>query len=388
MNDSEKRQKIEAIIQNEQLDGLVLGDPYHVQYATGVHIPAAHAQRDLVMFAVFMADKEPLLLVPHGWHAVASKLCYFPNVVAYGVKGVPLATAVSTLSNWCQPANRIGLDEAALPVAHHRQLTAAFAKHNITFVDITPQLAQARAVKTAAELHLLKSIAYKIDHVINGHFHHLSADRPRTASTISESLRIHSLERDIPIEGYHAGGRAVLGKSLGQFWAYAPKYGFADAEMTQEYDAIIAHMVNNEAGYWSNSVRIAISHDEMSVEQEAAYGQLVRVRELLLAGLKNGRLCADIYRETIAAAKEAGLQLVKNLPLGFCVGVSPMEGPYLAPGESQTVANSMVFVLDPVIKHDGLFYRSRDTVVVTENGAEIVNWYKDWREPYLAILEL
>ena len=126
----------------------------------------------------------------------------------------------------------------------------------------------------------------------------------------------------------------------------------------------------------------------MSAEQELAYGELGRVRELLLAGLKNGRSCATIYHETIAAAQEEGLQLVDNLPLGFCVGVSPMEGPYLAPGESQTVATSMVFVLDPVVQHGGLFYRSRDTIVVTENGAEIVNWYKDWREPYLAILEL
>jgi Xaa-Pro aminopeptidase len=126
----------------------------------------------------------------------------------------------------------------------------------------------------------------------------------------------------------------------------------------------------------------------MSAEQEQAYGELVRLQALLLAGLKNGRLCADIYRETVTAAKEEGLSLVGNLPLGFCVGVSPMEGPYLALGESQAVATSMVFILDPVVKHGGLFYRSRDTVVITENGAEIVNWYKDWREPYLAILEL
>lgn len=65
-----------------------------------------------------------------------------------------------------------------------------------------------------------------------------------------------------------------------------------------------------------------------------------------------------------------------------------MEPPFLAPGDIRTVEESMVFVLDPVVKANGKLYRSRDTVVVTANGPQIVNWYKDWREPYIAILEL
>ena len=234
----------------------------------------------------------------------------------------------------------------------------------------------------------MSKIAYQTDHVINGHFHHLIADRLKTATQISESLRVHSSERDIEIAGYAACARGTVGEGLGKIWAYAPKFGFADSEMTGERDVIIADVLTSEGGYWSNATRIAINHDDMSAEQEALNEQMTTLRNMLLAALRVGRKCSEVYADIVAQADEAGLSLVRNLSLGFCVGVSPMEGPFLSPGEEREVEESMVFVLDPVVKDGKRFFRSRDTVVVRSDGPEIVNWYKDWREPYIAILEL
>jgi Xaa-Pro dipeptidase len=46
----------------------------------------------------------------------------------------------------------------------------------------------------------------------------------------------------------------------------------------------------------------------------------------------------------------------------------------------------MVLVLDPVIRDsDGQFWQSKDTVVVTAGGNQVIGWYKDWREPYIPI---
>ena len=42
-------------------------------------------------------------------------------------------------------------------------------------------------------------------------------------------------------------------------------------------------------------------------------------------------------------------------------------------------------VVDLVVSHEEVLYRSRDTVIISVEGPRIVNWYKDWREPYLAI---
>jgi len=45
----------------------------------------------------------------------------------------------------------------------------------------------------------------------------------------------------------------------------------------------------------------------------------------------------------------------------------------------------MVLVLDPMIYGpEREILRSKDTVVVTEDGCRVVGWYKNWREPYVA----
>ncbi len=71
--------------------------------------------------------------------------------------------------------------------------------------------------------------------------------------------------------------------------------------------------------------------------------------------------------------------------MGFSVGVSAMEPPFLSAGDQTQIEEGMIIVIDGLIEHKGLLYRSRDTVVITDNGPEILNWYKDWREPYFAL---
>lgn len=388
MKHLEKQTKISEIIAENRLAGLVLGGTYNIQYATGVRIEVAHAQRDLVMFAAFIVGKEPVVFVPKSWYRVAQQECYFGNILAYRPDIHPIDAAIEALIDWCPADAQIGIDDDVISAANNLKVAQAFAKKGMALVSCGDQMAYARAVKTAEEVELLKNIAFKTDHVINGHFHHLSADRRRTASVISESVRVHGSERDIEIAGYNACGRAVIGQSMSNFWAYAPKYGFAEADMTQDKDPMVIDLLTSDQGYWSNSTRIAISNDQMSTEQEQVYGELVRVRKLLVAGLRVGRKCSEVYGEAVEASQNEGLSLATNLCLGFCVGVSPMEGPFLALGDDTVIEPSMVFVLDPVIQHDSLFYRSKDTVVISDEGAKIVNWYKDWREPYLAILEL
>ena len=328
MRHIEKQQKIKKIIETYQLSGLILGELYNIQYATGVRIEAAHAQPDLPIFALFLAGADPIIIVPTCWQTVAAQESFFPQIVAYRNDHPPLQAAIETLLGLIPQQGPLGIDSDCMSVVNASSIVAACAARGLDLRSIDEPLAAARAVKTEEEVAILKRIALKTDHVINGHFHHLSADRPKSASSISESLRVHSSERDIEIAGYNASARAVLGESLSSIWAYAPKYGFADAEMTQAQDAIIADVLTSEAGYWSNATRIAVSNDHMTQEQAAAYAELVALRQLLLAELVPAQMCGDIYRAVVAQAKSQNLRLITALPLGFCVGVSPMEGPF------------------------------------------------------------
>jgi len=56
------------------------------------------------------------------------------------------------------------------------------------------------------------------------------------------------------------------------------------------------------------------------------------------------------------------------------------------PDDHREIKEGMVLVLDPVIYGPNQeIMRSKDTVVITEKGCKIIGWYKDWREPYIAL---
>ena len=56
------------------------------------------------------------------------------------------------------------------------------------------------------------------------------------------------------------------------------------------------------------------------------------------------------------------------------------------PDDHREIKEGMVLVFDPVVYGPSReIMRSKDTVVISKEGSEIVGWYKDWREPYIAL---
>jgi Xaa-Pro aminopeptidase len=185
MKNVEIYNKIKKTIDENQLDALILGGTYNIQYATGVRIPCAHAQTDLVMFAVFAVGKEPAVFVPKCWESVARQTCYFSNIKSYDQNKIPVEAAVEALTEWCRSTKRIGIDDERMSAAKNLRLSHAFDQVGANLIPCTPVISKTRSIKTETEVEWLKSIAYKTDHIINGHFHHLIADRLKSASSIS-----------------------------------------------------------------------------------------------------------------------------------------------------------------------------------------------------------
>ena len=70
--------------------------------------------------------------------------------------------------------------------------------------------------------------------------------------------------------------------------------------------------------------------------------------------------------------------------MGHGIGVTTYERPYLTEVDDTQLSAGMMLVLDPILYGPGAeLLRTKDTVLITETGCEIVGWYKDWREPYI-----
>ena len=383
--EQEITKKIIAIIEVNKLDGLIISDIYNIQYATGIKIPCAHAQTDLRMFALLKINAKPIVVVPKCWENIAKKTSYNADIFSYSLEHDQTASAIDMLFERCGSAKRLGSDDELAPIRISELIKKGVAALGGEHVPCADGVMTARSTKTETEIDHLKSIAMKTDHAINGYCHHLIADRSKSSMSVSENLRIHSLERDIDLEGYNACSRGAIGNSISKIWAYAPKFGFAASDFTNVGDTIIADAMNNENGYWSNSTRIAIMAEEMTGDQQVAYDQLVELRDLLCNSLKVGRRCSDVYKDVVSKAANAGIEIIDGHALGFNVGVSPMEGPFLSSGDQTILDDKMVFILDGVVRYKALFYRSRDTVLLDADGVKIINNYKSWQEPYFAL---
>ncbi|MCW3978243.1 MAG: M24 family metallopeptidase, partial [Candidatus Bathyarchaeota archaeon] len=124
---------------------------------------------------------------------------------------------------------------------------------------------------------------------------------------------------------------------------------------------------------------------EPTEAQSGAYEALVALRDTALGEMKPGAKCNEVYAAMKKKASELGVELVPKLGLGHGVGVTTWEPPFLNVVDDTELRSGMVIVLDPMIYGpEREILRSKDTVVVTEDGCRVVGWYKDWREPYIA----
>lgn len=386
MSDPEIATKLQTILASAELDGLILAEPHNVRYATGIWLPTMHAQADLPVLAIVRRGRPSVAVLPEALVSSAEESVERTRLNGYGLNRPPLESALASVAPLLGAKTRIGVDMADTSHDRSRAIAATLARKGCALVDCSADIRAARSVKTQDEVLRLSDIALRTDHGINGYFHHLIANRPSSALVISEGIRIHCLERDIELSGYAACARATVGADTKKFWAYAPNYDYASASIRKRpHDLLVAEAANPADGYWSNSVRIAINAKHMTDAQEKAFDDLNRMRGAIMAAMRVGTPLNEVFAAATAFARTEGIAVPDALGMGFGIGIGPMEAPFLTPGETAVLETGMVLILDPVVISDGHIYRSRDTVVMRVDGPEIVNWYKDWREPYMAI---
>jgi Xaa-Pro aminopeptidase len=114
----------------------------------------------------------------------------------------------------------------------------------------------------------------------------------------------------------------------------------------------------------------------------------VALRGTALEHLRPGVRASEIYAAVDAESRRLSVDLIREIGVGHGIGASSMEPPYLTGADHTTLAAGMVLVLDLAVRAPtGEIVRTKDTVIIAENGAGIVGWYKDWREPYLPIYD-
>jgi Xaa-Pro aminopeptidase len=387
MKSTQIQKKVSHALNTSDVDAILIAGSEMVQYLSGSYHPYILSHPKTPFWVYWEKNAQPVAIVPALWKNDIKRDGWLKEVYSYQGNIDSGADWLKTLQQVLgKKVKTLGVDLEGWKQGAFDQFSKA--QTNIVFEPMDGWLDNLRMHKTADEIALLKDVAYRTDHGINGAIHHITVDRRMTALTLAEELRVHTQERGIALYGYHACARVASGKFVNQLWPLPPVFGYSHIVDFAEGDLIRMNVRTFMDGYWSDATRM-MTMGEPSAEQSQGYCELVSLRDFVLTMMRPGMVCADIFNQVETYAVKENIQWQSQYGLGHGIGVAPAEKPYLSAGDKQVLDEDMVLVLTPIVKSkSGMLFQSNDTILIKKDGCEVMGWYKDWREPYIPIFSI
>ncbi|MBN1683126.1 aminopeptidase P family protein [Candidatus Bathyarchaeota archaeon] len=176
-----------------------------------------------------------------------------------------------------------------------------------------------------------------------------------------------------------AGFRGQVGKKS------AIPHAIGTNTVIKEGDVLVTGAGADIGGYGSELERTMIV-GKPSNKQKKLFDIMCKAQEAAITALKPGNTCADVDKAANEVFHKAGVESLVRHHTGHGIGLGGHEPPYLDQGNSQKLVPGMVVSIEPGIYEIGYAgFRHSDTLVVTEDGCEILTYYPRDIE-YLTIL--
>ncbi len=368
--------RLQNRLRDEEVDGTLLLDPANVFYLSGFHY--AVNERPVGLFVPL--EGEPVLFVPRleADHAAAAGV----EVRVYdefpGVQH-PVLWMVDTCG-----AAYLMVDTLEARVYHE-------AKVLLTYLEARDLVMPLRAVKTPAELELIRAAASYADLCLE-----------RILACAGGIIRAGGSELDI-LHGGLAFANARLHAATGSAFEHtettvvgtvhsgpraALPHGRTSRRVPERGDTLIAGIGACVGGYHAES-GATFTVGAPSAEQQRCLEAAERCNDAAVAALRVGVTGAEVDAAARQVLRDAGLNDAIRHRIGHGMGVAGHEAPWLAPGGDTPCAVGMVFSDEPGIYRPGRDgYRTINTMILTEAGVEIPSTFQA-RVPLAArVLEL
>jgi len=170
-------------------------------------------------------------------------------------------------------------------------------------------------------------------------------------------------------DGATAGYRGQIGRRSA--WAHAVAHNIA----FQEGDMLVTETAAPVWGYNAELERGMVV-GEPTDEQRRLHGHVVAAQQVAFAAFRPGATCADVDRAVNDYLDAEGIRDLWSQHTGHGIGLRNHEAPFLDVGDPTPVEPGMVFTIEPGVYAEGLGgFRHSDTVVVTDDGIEILTDY-------------
>ena len=406
-----RREKLLSHVKSKKLGGVVLFDNYYILYFTGFAFipterPVAYLMNSKGEAAMFV----PRLELEHAKAETGfERVCHY---VEYPYDRHPDLVFKKTLADM-GIKGRIGADNDGYPWILGYRGPSLTELTGGTFVRVTAFVEDMMMIKSDAEIALIReSIKWgNLAHWLLQKYTRPGASETEVSQRASNEATLTMLATLGPLYKAQsafsdlagAGYRGQIGRNA------AIPHALANNITFQEGDVLVSGAGAPMWGYNSELERTMIV-GKPSDRQRMMFEHMKKAQEVAFDAIRPGAKCADVDkavrryyeendvpfgagsasrpatsrtapsphpgRKAKVSPEPAGLMRFWKHHTGHAIGLRYHEGPFMDAGDHTTIKPGIVFTVEP-----GLYapemggFRHSDTVVVTEDGIEILTYY-------------
>jgi Xaa-Pro dipeptidase len=373
----ERRERLLDQVRQLDASGYVLFDAAYIQYFTGFWFLSNERP---VVFAESTSG-ESAIFVPEFEVARTRAETAFDRIEAYpeypGVEH-PMTILARVLAD-LGIAGAIAADQDGYPGILGYQGPPLSEVTGASVSSVAAAIERMLARKSANEIALIRESGRWCAHA-----HRLLQEYTRTGVTEAEASVRAGAEATLAMlaelgdsfggplgsnDGVKAGYRGQIGRRSAWAHAIAHNIEFAAGDML---------VTETGAPVWGYNAELerAMIIGPPSDEQRRLFEHVVASQQVAFDALRPGVTCADVDGAVVRYFEDNDLLPYWRQHTGHAIGLRNHEAPFLDLGDHTPIETGMVFTVEPGLYDDELGgFRHSDTVVVTEDGIELLTSY-------------
>lgn len=364
-------------IQEDGLSGAVLFDNFYILYYTGF----AFVPTERPIAFVLSSQGERAMFVPRleSEHAKShSVIQRVDSYLEYPYKPHPMEMLKEMLVDM-NILGDIGADQDGYPWILGYRGPDLSSLMNATVHKITAFIEDQMMIKSETEIALIReSVKWgHLAHVLLQRYTKPGLTETEVSQRASQEANLVMLDTIGPIyrmqspfsEGAGAGYRGQIGRNA------AIPHSLANNIIFQPGDVLVTGAGAPVWGYNSELERTMIIGDPTQ-EQKRMFDHMVALQDTAFDALHPGVKCSDVDRSVRAYYEQHDLMPYWKHHIGHAIGLRYHEAPFLDLGDETIIQSGMVFTVEPGLYSPQMGgFRHSDTVLITENGNEILTYY-------------
>jgi Xaa-Pro dipeptidase len=374
---AQRNHRLQEIIDELGVSGLVLFDADYVKYYVGfAFIPTERPMAYVISKSGERAMFVPRLETEHAKSMGAiDRVSYY---LEYPDTNHPMNVLVDMLKDMGIDGT-IGADSDGYPWIFGYRGDPLSELTGNKVINCRAPIEDQMAVKSPAEIALLKESCKwgNLAHMLLQKYTKVGIGEVEVAQRASNEATLMMLDTIGPIwrnnSNYYEGAVATYRGQIGRNAAIP--HALSSNIQFQDGDVLVTGASAPVWGYVSELERTMILGSPTD-DQKRMFDHMINLQTMAMEALEPGKPCSEVDKEVRAYFDKHDLMPYWKHHSGHTIGLRYHEGPFLDIGDDTLIKAGMVFTVEPGLYVPELGgFRHSDTVVVTDDGAEMLTFY-------------